>query len=58
MMLARTDVFVIYTGATQLTYRGAVAANNLDSVEANAFGRFRNLLRAVSHTPSNPNQLM
>ena len=52
LMLALTDLFVINTGATQLTYRGAAAAYYLDQVESNAFGNFRNLLLAVSHTPA------
>jgi len=52
MMLALTDLFVINTGATQLTYRGAAAAYYLDQLEANTFGNFTNLLLAVSHTPA------
>jgi uncharacterized protein (DUF1800 family)/fibronectin type 3 domain-containing protein len=52
MMLALTDLFVVNTGATQLTYRGAAAAYYLDQLEANAFGNFRGLLLAVSHTPA------
>ena len=52
MMLALTDLFVVNTGATQLTYRGAAAAYYLDQVEANAFGSFTDLLLAVSHTPA------
>jgi uncharacterized protein (DUF1800 family) len=52
MMLALTDLFVINTGATTLNYRGAAAAYYLDQVEANAFGNFKNLLLAVSHTPA------
>ena len=52
MMLALTDLFVINTGATTLTYRGAAAAYYLDQVEANAFGNFKDLLLAVSHTPA------
>jgi hypothetical protein len=52
MMLALTDLFVINTGATTLTYRGAAAAYYLDQVEANAFGSFKDLLLAVSHTPA------
>jgi len=52
MMLALTDLFVVNTGATQLNYRGAAAAYYLDQLEANAFGNFKNLLLAVSHTPA------
>ncbi|MEP6548664.1 MAG: DUF1800 domain-containing protein [Gammaproteobacteria bacterium] len=52
MMLALTDLFVVNTGATQLTYRGAAAAYYLDQLEANAFGNFKDLLIAVSHTPA------
>ena len=52
VMLALTDLFVINTGATQLTYRGAAAAYYLDQVEANAFGNFKDLLLVVSHTPA------
>ncbi|HEY2465390.1 MAG TPA: DUF1800 domain-containing protein [Steroidobacteraceae bacterium] len=52
MMLALTDLFVVNTGATQLTYRGAAAAYYLDQLEANAFGNFADLLLAVSHTPA------
>jgi uncharacterized protein (DUF1800 family) len=52
MMLALTDLFVINTGAITLTYRGAAAAYYLDQVEANAFGNFKDLLLAVSHTPA------
>jgi uncharacterized protein (DUF1800 family) len=52
MMLALTDLFVVNTGATQLTYRGAAAAYYLDQLEANAFGNFKALLLAVSHTPA------
>jgi uncharacterized protein (DUF1800 family) len=52
MMLALTDLFVVNTGATTLKYRGAAAAYYLDQLEANAFGSFRNLLLAVSHTPA------
>ena len=52
MMLALTDLFVINTGATTLTYRGAAAAYYLDQLEANAFGNFKDLLLAVSHTPA------
>jgi uncharacterized protein (DUF1800 family) len=52
VMLALTDLFVINTGATTLTYRGAAAAYYLDQVEANAFGNFKDLLLAVSHTPA------
>jgi uncharacterized protein (DUF1800 family) len=52
MMLALTDLFVVNTGATQLTYRGAAAAYYLDQLEANAFGTFKGLLLAVSHTPA------
>lgn len=52
MMLALTDLFVINTGAIQLTYRGAAAAYYLDQLEANTFGNFRDLLLAVSHTPA------
>jgi uncharacterized protein (DUF1800 family) len=52
MMLALTDLFVVNTGATQLTYRGAAAAYYLDQLEANAFGNFKDLLLAVSHTPA------
>jgi hypothetical protein len=52
MMLALTDLFVINTGATTLTYRGAAAAYYLDRLEANAFGNFKDLLLAVSHTPA------
>jgi len=52
MMLALTDLFVVNTGATTLTYRGAAAAYYLDQLEANAFGNFKNLLLAVSHTPA------
>ena len=52
MMLALTDLFVINTGAITLTYRGAAAAYYLDQLEANAFGNFKDLLLAVSHTPA------
>jgi uncharacterized protein (DUF1800 family) len=52
MMLALTDLFVVNTGATQLTYRGAAAAYYLDQLEANAFATFKGLLMAVSHTPA------
>ena len=52
LMLALTDLFVVNTGATQLTYRGAAAAYYLDQLEANAFGNFQALLLAVSHTPA------
>jgi uncharacterized protein (DUF1800 family) len=52
MMLALTDLFVINTGAVTLTYRGAAAAYYLDRLEANAFGNFKDLLLAVSHTPA------
>lgn len=52
MMLALTDLFVVNTGATKLTYRGAAAAYYLDQLEANAFGNFKDLLLAVSHTPA------
>ncbi|HEY0747613.1 MAG TPA: DUF1800 family protein [Steroidobacteraceae bacterium] len=52
IMLALTDLFVVNTGATQLTYRGAAAAYYLDQLEANAFGSFTDLLLAVSHTPA------
>ena len=52
MMLALTDLFVINTGAIGLAYRGAAAAYYLDQLEANAFGNFRELLLAVSHTPA------
>jgi uncharacterized protein (DUF1800 family) len=52
MMLALTDLFVINTGATTLAYRGAAAAYYLDRLEANAFGNFKDLLLAVSHTPA------
>ena len=52
MMLALTDLFVINTGAITLTYRGAAAAYYLDQLEANAFGNFKGLLLAVSHTPA------
>jgi len=52
MMLALTDLFVINTGATTLTYRGAAAAYYLDQLEANSFGSFKDLLLAVSHTPA------
>ena len=52
MMLALTDLFVINTGATTLNYRGAAAAYYLDQLEANAFGNFKDLLLAVSHTPA------
>jgi uncharacterized protein (DUF1800 family) len=52
MMLALTDLFVVNTSATTLTYRGAAAAYYLDQLEANAFGNFRDLLLAVSHTPA------
>ena len=52
IMLALTDLFVVNTGATQLTYRGAAAAYYLDQLEANAFGNFKDLLLAVSHTPA------
>jgi uncharacterized protein (DUF1800 family) len=52
MMLALTGLFVINTGATTLNYRGAAAAYYLDQLEANAFGNFKDLLLAVSHTPA------
>jgi hypothetical protein len=52
MMLALTDLFVINTGAITFSYRGAAAAYYLDQLEANAFGNFKNLLLAVSHTPA------
>jgi uncharacterized protein (DUF1800 family) len=52
MMLALTDLFVINTGAITLAYRGAAAAYYLDQLEANAFGNFKALLLAVSHTPA------
>ncbi len=52
VMLALTDLFVVNTSATQLTYRGAAAAYYLDQVEINAFGNFKDLLLAVSHTPA------
>lgn len=52
MMLALTDLFVINTGAVTLAYRGAAAAYYLDQIEANAFGNFKDLLLAVSHTPA------
>jgi uncharacterized protein (DUF1800 family) len=52
MMLALTDLFVINTGAVTLAYRGAAAAYYLDQLEANAFGNFKDLLLAVSHTPA------
>lgn len=52
MMLALTDLFVVNTSATTLTYRGAAAAYYLDQLEANAFGNFKDLLLAVSHTPA------
>jgi uncharacterized protein (DUF1800 family) len=52
MMLALTDLFVVNTGATQLTYRGAAAAYYLDQLEANTFANFKALLLAVSHTPA------
>ncbi|MEP6884177.1 MAG: DUF1800 family protein [Gammaproteobacteria bacterium] len=52
MMLALTDLFVVNTGAIQLTYRGAALAYYLDQLEANAFGNFKDLLLAVSHTPA------
>ena len=52
MMLALTDLFVINTGAITLTYRGAAAAYYLDQLEANAFGNYKDLLLAVSHTPA------
>ena len=52
MMLALTDLFVVNTSATKLTYRGAAAAYYLDQLEANAFGNFKDLLLAVSHTPA------
>lgn len=52
MMLALTDLFVVNTGATTLNYRGAAAAYYLDQLETNAFGNFKNLLLAVSHTPA------
>jgi len=52
MMLALTDLFVINAGAITLPYRGAAAAYFLDQLEANAFGSFKDLLLAVSHTPA------
>jgi uncharacterized protein (DUF1800 family) len=52
MMLALTDLFVINAGAVTLAYRGAAAAYYLDQLEANAFGNFKDLLLAVSHTPA------
>ncbi|MDP9082774.1 MAG: DUF1800 domain-containing protein [Pseudomonadota bacterium] len=52
IVLMLTDLFVINTGAIQLTYRGAAAAYYLDQLEANAFGNFKDLLLAVSHTPA------
>ncbi len=52
VMLALTDLFVVNTGAIQLTYRGAAVAYYLDQLEANAFGSFKDLLMAVSHTPA------
>ena len=52
MMLALTDLFVINAGAITLAYRGAAAAYYLDQLEANAFGTFKDLLLAVSHTPA------
>lgn len=52
MMLALTDLFVINAGAITLAYRGAAAAYYLDQLEANAFGNFKDLLLAVSHTPA------
>jgi len=52
MMLALTDLFVVNTGAITLNYRGAAAAYYLDQLEANAFGNFKGLLLAVSHTPA------
>jgi uncharacterized protein (DUF1800 family) len=52
MMLALTDLFVINASAVTLTYRGAAAAYYLDQLEANAFGNFKDLLLAVSHTPA------
>lgn len=52
VMLALTDLFVVNTGAIQLTYRGAAVAYYLDQLEANAFGNFKDLLLAVSHTPA------
>jgi hypothetical protein len=52
MMLALTDLFVINAGAVTLAYRSAAAAYYLDQLEANAFGNFKDLLLAVSHTPA------
>jgi uncharacterized protein (DUF1800 family) len=52
VMLALTDLFVVNTSAVTLTYRGAAVAYYLDQLEANAFGTFKDLLLAVSHTPA------
>jgi uncharacterized protein (DUF1800 family) len=52
VMLALTNLFVINCRDLPFTYRGTAAAYFLDRVEANAFGNFKDLLLAVSHTPA------
>jgi len=52
VMLALTNLFVINTRDLPFTYRGTAAAYYLDRLEANAFGNFKDLLLAVSHTPA------
>jgi hypothetical protein len=52
VMLALTDLFVINSNFVALDYKNAAAAYYLDQLEANAFGKFKALLLAVSHTPA------
>ena len=52
IMLALTDFIVVSTEAITLNYRGMAAAYFLDQLEANAFGNYRDILLAVSHTPA------
>jgi uncharacterized protein (DUF1800 family) len=49
--LALSEIFVISMTGLPVAWRGFVAAAYMDTLEANAFGTYRNLLQAVTLSP-------
>ncbi len=48
LTLALSEIFVVSMAGLPVAWRGFVAANFMDTLEANAFGTYRTLLEAVS----------
>ncbi len=50
--LALSEIFVVSIPGLPVPWRGLVAAHHMDLLEAHAFGRYRDLLEAVTLSPS------